>query len=367
MKTMKTEEFKLLVDAILEELQRVANSHPEEIRSCKDGTAFEKVVYNAAEKIKDNWKPAFCITYDAGSHRFPDLIFDFGAKGKFGIEVKSTSSPFVKHWKINGNSILGSTKDTEVIDTYIIFGKTQQLEFKAGKYSDCISDIAVTHSPRYMIDMDLSKEDTFFKKSRIDYEKLINSNDPINIITSYYRKQGKQAWWISDETPPTITFWGELTDEEKDYCISYGFVHFPELFSNKQSKYKRFAAWLVAAKGTITTSLRDFFSASGRVTFMVNETSYNDLPHIYKTLREHASTVKRILEESDAEVLHDDWQAVISSPDEDWEAIISSPTSKEDLIRQWAYCVKENINSGSYLYDGISIECILNLLHADKA
>lgn len=346
---MDTLKFKTLVDEIVAELYSIAEKSPETISSCKDGTDFEIVVYNATENTKNNLGIQFSIIYDAGSHRFPDLILDFGVEGKYGIEVKSTSSTSVKNWKINGNSILGSTKDADVIDTYIIFGKTKQLEFKAGKYSDCISDIAVTHSPRYLIDMELSTEDNFFQKSGIDYNTLVTSEDPINIITSYYRSQGKQAWWISDETSATIKFWGELPSEEQDYCISYGFVHFPELFSNKQSKYKRFAAWLVAAKGTITTSLRDCFSASGRVTLMVNETSYNDLPHIYKTLQEHVPTMKKIFMESDTEVLHEDWQA-----------IISSTIPEGDLIQQWAYCVSENIKFESYSYSEISMECILD-------
>lgn len=346
---MDTLKFKNIVEKIVEELYNIAKSSPKTITSCKDGTDFETVVLNATKNVKYNFGMSFSLIYDAGSHRFPDLILDFGAEGKYGIEVKSTSSTSAKNWKINGNSILGSTKDTEVIDTYIIFGKTKQLEFKAGKYSDCISDIAVTHSPRYLIDMSLSSKDNFFHKSGIDYHALATSENPIEIITSYYRRKGKQAWWISDETSATIKFWGELSAEEQDYSISYGFVHFPELFSNKQSKYKRFAAWLVAAKGTITTSLRDCFSASGRVSLMVNETSYNDLPHIYKTLQEHIPTMKLIFKESDMKILHEDWQT-----------IISTPIPKGDILQQWAYCVKENINSESYPHVNISADYILD-------
>ena len=102
-----------------------------------------------------------CPLY-AWGHAFPDIVIDFPNGEKYGIEVKSSSSPTSKSWKINGNSVLGSTKE-DVIDTYVIFGKTaignQGFRFK--RYEDAVANVAVTHSPRYTIDMDIPPEETF--------------------------------------------------------------------------------------------------------------------------------------------------------------------------------------------------------------
>ena len=46
----------------------------------------------------------------------------------------------------------------------MLFGKLggKTAEFKCRPYEDCLSDIAVTHSPRYLINMELTKEQDYF-------------------------------------------------------------------------------------------------------------------------------------------------------------------------------------------------------------
>lgn len=88
------------------------------------------------------------VHYTPGGHTFPDNVIEFFDGEKYGIEVKSSTSATSKPWKINGNSVLGSTKEN-VIDTYIVFGKTvmgnQAFRFK--RYEDAVANVAVTHSP----------------------------------------------------------------------------------------------------------------------------------------------------------------------------------------------------------------------------
>ena len=93
---------------------------------------------------------------------FPDII----AEKYYGVEVKSTKE---NHWTSTGSSIVESTRDKNVENIYMLFGKLggKTAEFKCRPYEDCLSDIAVTHSPRYLINMELTKEQTIFSKMGI--------------------------------------------------------------------------------------------------------------------------------------------------------------------------------------------------------
>src|SRR5699024_11116667 len=85
--------------------------------------------------------------------RFPDIV----AMGYFGVEVKTTKSD---NWISTGSSIIESTRVDGVEKIYLLFGKlSRNVEFRSRPYEDCLSDIVVTHSPRYKIDMELEKED----------------------------------------------------------------------------------------------------------------------------------------------------------------------------------------------------------------
>lgn len=298
--------FPDIVAEIVDQLEKTSKTNPSEITSCKSGEDFEVVVQKAAEQVKIDKGYDFSINYQKGSHRFPDIILEFDNGDKYGIEVKSSTSETSNNWKINGNSIVGSTKDSDVIETYIIFGKTKQLKFRSRRYAECVADIAVTHSPRYMIDMDLTTKDNFFAKSGIPYEELSSSSSPIERITSYYRGIGKQAWWIADEVPATVIKWTDLSDEEQDKCYAYIFAHFPEVFlKDDKTKYDRTRSWLIAAKSAF--ALRDIFSAGGQNTIKIGRTTYQNVPHIYSVLIEHKDAVNSILSAGDSS-LFDDWK-----------------------------------------------------------
>lgn len=84
-----------------------------------------------------------------------------------------------------------STRDKNVENIYMLFGKLggKTAEFKCRPYEDCLSDIAVTHSPRYLINMELTKEQTIFSKMGVAYDQLRNAPDSIEIVRKYYRKK----------------------------------------------------------------------------------------------------------------------------------------------------------------------------------
>ena len=141
---------------------------------------------------------------------FPDIV----ANRMFGVEVKSTEK---NHWQSIGSSILESTRDQNVERIYMTFGKLgKPIQFLSKPYEDCLSDIVVTHYPRYRIDMQLQEKQqpTIFEKMQIDYDELRTMENPVPIVSRYYKNQlkpGESLWWAADEvessTPMAARLW----------------------------------------------------------------------------------------------------------------------------------------------------------------
>lgn len=308
---MWLEYFHRIIKDIIEKLEEWAKFNPQLITSCKSGTDFEIVVYRAAREIFQTHNlPVEDVDYNENSHRFPDIILGLNGE-KYGIEVKSSSSK--NHsWKINGNSILGSTKDKDVIETYIIFGKTlsENIAFKAGKYEDCVENVVVTHSPRYAIDMELPYGKSFFNQSGISYEEISVSDHPIQLVTDYFKGLGKKAWWLAESTPATFSYFYSLPLEKKNGLRAYAFVHFPEVLGTQQTKFNNFAVWMVTEKSIICSSLRDVFTGGGRHDIVCEKEVYSHMPHILSVLKECKQLVLEELENAETEKLMEDWNSV---------------------------------------------------------
>lgn len=324
--------FKRLVAATIDKLKVVAISNPTIITSCKSGDDFELRVVDAVTAVLSDLKIAGKVHHTLGSHGFPDIVIEFEDGGKYGIEVKSSSASKSKGWKINGNSVMGSTRDPDVLETYIIFGKTSMLDFKAGKYEDCIANVVVTHSPRYLIDMELGDGGTFFDKSKIDYKILSESENPIGMITSYFQQQGQKAWWLSDSAPAAVRMFGELPEPEQLELFGYGLAHFPELFQRNSKKYKRLAFWLATERSVVASSLRDDFSAGGQVNLIVNGQVYTKLPQIFKRLCDYRAFMIAALDQAEPEMLQADWG----------QGVIPQNTTRSK-INSWIMVAAENI------------------------
>ena len=120
---MTSMEFGKIVEQICQYLKHLSETNPKLSAACKTGEDFEQCVFDATEATLASLGIQATVFYTPGSHVFPDLVVEFDHSEKYGIEVKSSTSSSSKNWKINGNSVLGSTKE-DVIDTYIVFGKT---------------------------------------------------------------------------------------------------------------------------------------------------------------------------------------------------------------------------------------------------
>lgn len=300
---MTIDQFAALVEDVRQFLEDLAHTNPAVIAACKSGEDFEVCVRDAIESVLVRKGILAEIQYEQGSHTFPDIVLIFEDRKKYGIEVKSSSGTG-RSWKINGNSVLGSTRK-DVIATYILFGKTAMgyQAFRCKRYEDCIVDVAVTHSPRYRIDMDLAPGTTFFDRAGLSYRQISSSEKPIELITDYFRSQGQHAWWLAESTPAAIRMFSALTDEKKKTLLGYCFAHFPEVFSSDTTKFSRCAMWLVSEHSVVSSSLRDNFSAGGRFVYL----EFGRIPRIFDTLNKCKAYVIRSLNESTMENLCEDW------------------------------------------------------------
>lgn len=247
-------------------------------------TDFEKLVVEASKIVMQTEKIACQLDYTEGGHAFPDIVFTFENKKSYGIEVKSSTQANASEtsWTILGNSILGTT-GIDVDDLYIIFIKVGDNGFfiKSARYEDSVSDVVVTHSPRYKLNLNQSADQSFFSKNGISYDQMKHSDNPIGLVTNYFKNQGLMAWWITESTPAVIKNWNELNANEKREILAKSFVLFPEIiYSRNSEKYKRLSKWLVTNYSVVDSSLRDKFTAGGRATLTVNGEIFSDIPKI---------------------------------------------------------------------------------------
>ena len=234
---------------------------------CAKGTPFE----NTIEKIS--------------GQKFPDIV----AAKFYGIEVKSTKSD---HWTSTGSSILETTRLSDVERIYMTFGKLggHPIEFLSRPYESCLYGIAVTHMPRYLIDMRLNDGETIFDKIGIPYDELRQMHNPIAPVAEYYRsklKPGESLWWTgnsADESvSATIRLWRNVPLNDRRRYTIYACVNFPEVFGGN---YDRYALWLTS-QGIVDTHIRDQFSSGGQEPMKLSNGTWAKFPAVYRRIKEY--------------------------------------------------------------------------------
>lgn len=326
-------DFESVVEKVIERLYTVYRETPEQITACRSGDAFENIVYEATLNVVESNNIEAEVLYTPGSHAFPDIIVSYSDGDKYGIEVKCSSSSTSNTWKINGNSVLGSTRES-VIDNYIVFGKTKSgnVGFRYKRYEDAIANVVVTHSPRYFIDLDISEDDSFFAKSGLTYQQINTSDNPIGLITNYFRREGQRAWWLGETSPAALKLFHDIESREQSEIIGYCFSHFPEVFSNGTKKFARCAMWMVTDRSVVAPSLRDSFTAGGRANIETENNVYTNQPRIIINLQNYKNEVIRQLQSEESEKLYGSWY----DTDETTSPIINTLNSFENRIDHWA-------------------------------
>ncbi len=268
--------------------------------------------------------------------KFPDIV----AHDFYGVEVKSTIS---NHWTSTGSSILESTRIPSVERIFMTFGKLgSPIEFRSKPYEECLSEIAVTHYPRYRIDMNLRKGETIFDKMGIPYDELRKMDNPVVPVSKYYKsklKPGESLWWASesnDTTEETVPFivklFSVLDREEKDNLRVLLTVFFPSILGNGQSKYDNPSLWLLTHKGIISTHIRDEFSAGGKVDLPTKAGILVKMPAVFGRIEKHRDLIEETLRLSSTEALSENWGVLVDNKNRigQWIDLCSSSYSCGD-------------------------------------
>lgn len=286
------------------------------------GIKFEPIVKNAIELAAINSRFDGSIEL-VGGLRFPDI----SVNGYFGVEVKTTTKD---HWITTGNSVLESTRLDGIERIYLFFAQIEgKLNIKIRPYHECLSEVVVTHSPRYLIDMNLMKGESIFDKMRLQYDD-VRKNNPIGQILNYYRttkSKGDGVWWLdSPEGQPSkivTKFWNSLSKDEKQAIRLEAIVLFPEIFSLSQYRFAKFTFWLFQNKGVICPNVRDIFTAGGQFEIVINSEPIF-LPHIYGVLLNNVNEILKIINLIQVQILELTWERKVENKLNDWTEIFLS-------------------------------------------
>lgn len=284
-------------------------------------------------------------------HRYPDIVIHTD-ESLLGIEVKTSKS---KGWSTLGGSIFESTRVKGVEDIILFFANFSDLtniEFRYAWMKDCISDVVITHKPRYAINMDI--EDTFFERSGVAYHELQTNDKPFALIRDYLKnRDGKSAdlWWV-DETeenninnlgPQSIRRFATLDKDEKSKINAQLCIIFTEFLSDhSKTKYERITLFLISKLGLINSSIRDSFSASGQYNF-----NGHMIPRYFDKILDpvYVEAIKHEISSIPTRYLEEYWQDF--NPD-------------EPIVVQWKLHIRYQvqINNNESLTDSIKTEII---------
>lgn len=309
------EAFKAVLENTLTVLREDAERQPALYRSL-GGSRLEGKVYEVLCRVTRETVFEGTVEWIAGQ-RFPDIVVG----GYYGVEVKTTHS---EHWRSTGSSVAEGTRVEGVERIYMLFGKlSDPIGFRCKPYGACLSEVVVTHSPRYAIDMDLAPGGTFFDKLGMSYDDLRREENPIRTVVRYYRsrlKEGEQVWWLDGEQSTgasmVVRMWRALSVAEQEAYRVKGFAFFPEILGEKQNKYQRFTLWLATHEGVVCPNARDHYSASGQVPIRVGERLYDGMPRVFFTLQSCLKRLKRLVENTPTEVLMEFWEGELGKTKE---------------------------------------------------
>ena len=320
------EEFDVLLNWTVEELNSQAKKSAKTV-SALTGNKLEPLVKDVMTDLAVG-SPFENSIELIGGQKFPDIV----AKKYYGVEVKTTTQ---NHWKTTGNSVLETTRVDDVERIFMLFAKlASPIEFRCRPYEECLSEVVVTHSPRYLIDMNLEKGKTIFDKIKTPYDTLRKNENPIKPIVAYYKsklKPGEDLWWIDQENTKSsnlvIKVWNNLSITEKQELKNKAMVYFPELFSNSSEKFGRFAIWLVTREAIVCPNIRDMFTAGGKGKIVVGKNVFSNVPRIFLHLFENFDSIIETL--------------ILTSPSELSE-YWGFKTTEKRKVSDWIELVAEN-------------------------
>lgn len=307
-----------------------------------NGIDLEKVAVEALKQVapKTPFRPEN-IELISGA-RFPDIV----AERYYGVEVKSTKD---NSWKSTGSSIVESTRIEYVSKIYMLFGNlgSDPAKFKCKPYEECLYNIAVTHSPRYLIDMELKEhnEPNIFDKINIPYDDFreYDENHKITEVRQYYKQKAakdkklEMPWWMGEEgTPVSLSFYNDLSRSQKDEIDRRMFILFPSIFN---SEFKPAALWLCNRYALLCPNMRDVFTAGGKIDSLGNVKLKHAVPQIINRLYKFKDNIIKLLKNPDLFLIQDvcDYWQITCPPTkyyENWLVLINKAFKKNPALHE---------------------------------
>ena len=292
------------------------------------GSEVENLAYKSMVKVAPSVDfPKERIKLISG-HVLPDIIL---RDTKYGVEVKSTQKDA---WTSTGSSIVESTRDANTDHIYMLFAKLGGIPtFKCKPYQECLSNIAVTHSPRYLIDMNLGKHENIFAKMNTNYEEFrhLEESAKISKVRKYFLDKAKaehkdeMPWWMGETTNINISFFNDLSTNEKDVLRAKACILFQSLYKQQNThRYRPISLWLINYYSLLCPNMRDDFSAGGKCTIINGEKLTTPYPHIVYELLQRNELIQKLL----------------SNPDEDLE---------RGIVEFWDFQYDQNNLYGSWI------------------
>jgi hypothetical protein len=318
-------EFDLLLSSTITELNVHAKSSSKKVATLL-GRNLEPFVKDIMSEIAVGTPFENSIEL-IGGQKFPDIV----ANKYYGIEVKTTTQ---NHWKTTGNSVLESTRVSDVERIFMLFAKlASPIEFRCRPYEEVLSEVVVTHSPRYLIDMNLEKGKTIFDKIKMPYDTLRKKENPIKPLVNYYKsklKAGEELWWMdsengNDSSNIVIRIWNNLPQNEKQELKNSSMIFFPELFGNRSDKFNRVAIWLATRKSIVCPNIRDLFTAGGKVDIIIGTKKYDRVPRIFLNLFQNLPQILENIVKISPIELSEYWEIKTSEKNKifDWIDLVS--------------------------------------------
>lgn len=299
-------------------LQKTASLIEEQadLSHINSGDDFEKFVFQEMEKVLSQNNTLPKEIYRTGKLQFPDIVYN----KKWGVEVKFSNSG---KWDSLGNSIFEGTSVEGLDEIFVFFGKKteKKIVVKYDLYENSITDVKVTHSPRFIINLDSGNE-SLFKKLNLKYNEFKNleKSSKAKKIKDYFReslKPGDEVWWIDKKdtaTIPKLRTFNNLNNNEQSQLMVEAFILFPEVLSNsRRTKYTRVAPYWLTRHQVYNPSLRDTFSASGQKTISIPPFGEKTVSQIYENFYElshkiHACLLNPNMDNDFFETIKEKWE-----------------------------------------------------------
>lgn len=353
-------------DAYLKEFETLLSNVSDKIMGTSgvaSGEAFEKYLCSRLDECAKgtSFENSFEITSKLA---FPDIISKIEQNNWIGIEVKTSKND----WKCFGNSIFETSRIDNVQNIFLFFAKiNSSVECKWGKYSDCIENINITHSPRYHINMDLLGDETkcnVFSLMGVCYDDFRNKphSERMEFVRKLKREQvGKDValWWLpnseeeeGNDKKLSIRLLKELDVADRNKIIATSLILFPELYKKtSNTKYFRLVKWLVSNFGIVSHSIRDEFSAGGQIDIEYLGRQYK-VPRIFERVEFYKDDIKNMLEDLSYADISEYWDCVnIDISDNkinDWFSIVTKVSqdtkavSQDFPLKEWLKTVFNN-------------------------